>query len=171
VTTDYQQNVQRALRYICDHLDNPLTLSEVASVAHLSQYHFHRIFRAAVGEPVGQFISRKRLESGALWLAYQPGRRRPRPSRRPKRSRWAHPLAARGPRQASRQDARAKRIGGETEPPDFATETNTGRAVVPAQNPQSPVRIRQGPLAKTPRNRGIFRVVPEDDREVSAVAD
>jgi hypothetical protein len=38
---------------------------------------------------VGQFISRKRLESGALWLAYQPGRRRPRPSRRPKRSRWA----------------------------------------------------------------------------------
>ncbi len=46
--------------------------------------------------------------------------------------------------------------GGETEPPNLATEINTGRGVFQARNSQSPVRIRQGSTAKTPRNRGDF---------------
>ncbi len=50
----------------------------------------------------------------------------------------------------------SRRIRGETEPPNLATETNTGRGIFPAQNPQSPVRTRQGSTAKTPRNRGVF---------------
>jgi hypothetical protein len=43
-----------------------------------------------------------------------------------------------------------------TERPNSPTETNTGRVTFGAQNPQSPVRLRQGPTAKTPRNRGDF---------------
>ena len=50
----------------------------------------------------------------------------------------------------------SRRIGGEPEPPNLATETNTGRGVFPARNPQSPVRIRERSTAKTPRNRGDF---------------
>jgi hypothetical protein len=52
--------------------------------------------------------------------------------------------------------ALSRRIEGETEPPNLATETNAGRGIFPARNPQSPVRIRRGPTAKTPRNRGDF---------------
>ena len=43
-------------------------------MAHRSEFHFHRIFTAIVGEPIGRFISRRRLETAALRLAYQPER-------------------------------------------------------------------------------------------------
>ncbi len=48
------------------------------------------------------------------------------------------------------------RIWGEAEPPNLATETNAGCGVFQARNPKSPVRIREGLAAKTPRNRGDF---------------
>jgi hypothetical protein len=48
------------------------------------------------------------------------------------------------------------RIESEFEPPNLATEKNTGNGVFDARNPQSPVRIREGLTAKTPRNRGDF---------------
>lgn len=35
--------------YIGHHLDAPLNLQQLASQAHLSPYHFHRLFRASIG--------------------------------------------------------------------------------------------------------------------------
>ena len=64
------------------------------------------------------------------------------------------PLEATGG--ASGIRALSGRIGSETEPPNLATETNTGRGAFRARNPQSPVRIRVSSTAKTPRNRGDF---------------
>jgi hypothetical protein len=49
-----------------------------------------------------------------------------------------------------------RRIESETEPPNLATETNAGCGDFQARNPPSPVRIREGLTAKTPRNRGDF---------------
>ncbi len=40
--------------------------------------------------------------------------------------------------------ASAAEVAGETEPPNLATETNTGRGVYPTRDPQSPVRRREG---------------------------
>ena len=64
--------IQRALRFVADHLDQPITVAEIARAAHLSEFHLHRVFHALVGESVGRFITRRRLESAALRLAYEP---------------------------------------------------------------------------------------------------
>ncbi len=72
--SEYRPRVERAIRYIGEHLDRPITLREVARVAHLSEFHFHRVFAAVMGEPVGRFITRRRLELAALRLAYEPRR-------------------------------------------------------------------------------------------------
>lgn len=74
MTATYRPRVERALRFIGDNLDRPLSVAEVARQAHLSEFHFHRIFAAVMGEPVGRLITRKRLELAALRLAYEPDR-------------------------------------------------------------------------------------------------
>ena len=48
------------------------------------------------------------------------------------------------------------RMESESEPPNLATEKNAGYCAFEAPNPQSPVRIRLSPIAKTPRNRANF---------------
>jgi AraC family transcriptional regulator len=73
-TDSHRPRIERALRYIAEHLAEPLPLAEVARVAHTSEFHFHRIFAAVVGEPVGRFVTRQRLELAALRLAYEPER-------------------------------------------------------------------------------------------------
>ncbi len=50
--------------------DNPLSLDELASVAHFSPYHFHRVFRGMVGETVAEHVRRLRLERAARHLIY-----------------------------------------------------------------------------------------------------
>lgn len=74
MATDYRPQVESAIAHILEHIAEPLTLSAVARVAHLSEFHFHRIFASVAGEPVGRFITRKRLELAALRLAYEPSR-------------------------------------------------------------------------------------------------
>jgi AraC family transcriptional regulator len=67
----HRSEIERALRFIADHLDAPLTVADVASAARLSEFHFHRVFHAEVGEPIGRFVTRRRLELAALRLAYE----------------------------------------------------------------------------------------------------
>lgn len=64
--------VQRALRFVAENLERPITAAEIARAAGLSEFHFHREFHAAVGESIGRFITRRRLETAALRLAYEP---------------------------------------------------------------------------------------------------
>lgn len=71
VSSSDRVRVERAVRYIAEHLDGPLTVAEVARAAHLSEFHFHRTFSAVTGESVGRFITRRRLELAALRLAYE----------------------------------------------------------------------------------------------------
>lgn len=68
--TDYQKRILRVLFYIQEHLDDPLPLNELASVAHFSPYHFHRIFRGMTGETVAEHVRRLRLERAAHKLVY-----------------------------------------------------------------------------------------------------
>ncbi len=62
---DYQERIVRTALYIQEHLDDELPLEQVAAVAALSQFHFHRIFRAFVGEGLKQHVRRLRLERAA----------------------------------------------------------------------------------------------------------
>ncbi|MFH1214229.1 MAG: GyrI-like domain-containing protein [Candidatus Neomarinimicrobiota bacterium] len=69
---EYIARINRVLDYIEIHLTESLTLEELASVSCFSPFHFHRIFRAFVGETVGQYISRIRLEKAATLLLSNP---------------------------------------------------------------------------------------------------
>lgn len=63
--SSYHERILRALVYIQAHLDEPLELDALAGIACFSAYHFHRIFRALVGEPVQEHVRRLRLERAA----------------------------------------------------------------------------------------------------------
>ena len=69
---EYIARINRVIDYIDRHMDRDLTLEELARTANFSKYHFHRIFRAMVGETLGRFISRVRLEKAAIRLSQNP---------------------------------------------------------------------------------------------------
>lgn len=57
--------------YIQSHLDNDLSLEQIARLADLSPYHFHRLFHSLVGETLKQYTQRLRLEQAAYHLKIQ----------------------------------------------------------------------------------------------------
>ncbi len=65
---DYKRRLQRVITHIHDHLDEPLTLTTLAGLAHLSPYHFHRVFTGMLGETVQGLVRRLRLERAAWQL-------------------------------------------------------------------------------------------------------
>jgi AraC family transcriptional regulator len=66
----YKTRLVRSLVYLQTHLDQPISLDELASVACFSPYHFHRIFRGMVGESVAEHVRRLRLERAAQQLRH-----------------------------------------------------------------------------------------------------
>lgn len=66
----YHQNIQQATHYLERYLDKTMRLEDIAKEAGISTFHFHRIFKAIKGEPVGKHIKRLRLEKAAN-LIYQ----------------------------------------------------------------------------------------------------
>ena len=65
---EYKRRMLRVLVHIQRHLDEPLALEELARVACFSPYHFHRVFKGMVGEPVKEHVRRLRLERAAQRL-------------------------------------------------------------------------------------------------------
>ncbi len=68
----YLLRINRVIDHIRDHLAEPLPLESLARVAHFSPFHFHRVFRALVGEPVHAFVRRLRLERAVFRMAHGP---------------------------------------------------------------------------------------------------
>ncbi len=62
------ETIRRARRYIRDHLGDRMTLEEIAQHAGLSQHHFSRIFRAATGLTLTDYINRSRIEAARQLL-------------------------------------------------------------------------------------------------------
>jgi AraC family transcriptional regulator len=54
--------------YIETHLDQPLTLDELALRCHLSSYHFARMFRVSFSLPPHRYVLARRLARGCHWL-------------------------------------------------------------------------------------------------------
>lgn len=65
---DHQERILRVLVHIQSHLDEELSLDELARQAAFSPFHFHRVFRGLVGEPLGEHVRRLRLERAASEL-------------------------------------------------------------------------------------------------------
>lgn len=70
--SEYESRMHRVIRYIDQHLDQSLDLSILAQVAHFSSFHFHRLFSAWMGETLGDYLRRRRIEVAAMRLAAQP---------------------------------------------------------------------------------------------------
>lgn len=65
--------MHRVIEHIDHHLDQRLDLAALARVANFSDFHFHRLFHAWMGEPLGDYLRRRRLEVAAMRLRAQPG--------------------------------------------------------------------------------------------------
>jgi AraC family transcriptional regulator len=66
---EYARRQNRVLDYVDQHLDTSLELEKLADVAHFSRFHFHRIFAAWMGETLGDYARRRRLETAAWRLS------------------------------------------------------------------------------------------------------
>jgi AraC family transcriptional regulator len=69
---DYVHRVNRVLDHVTQNLAEPMQLEDVARIACFSPYHFHRIFRALVGEPLNAFVKRMRLERAVQLMSQRP---------------------------------------------------------------------------------------------------
>lgn len=69
---EYARRMNRVLDHIDRHLDAPLDLAQLADVANFSRFHFHRVFAAWMGETLGDYARRRRLEYGAFLLSTRP---------------------------------------------------------------------------------------------------
>ncbi len=68
--TEYQQRMNVLVEYINNHLGEDIDLNKLAEISGFSRWHFHRIFAEFLGEPVGTFIVRMRVEMAARLLRY-----------------------------------------------------------------------------------------------------
>jgi AraC family transcriptional regulator len=69
---DYIERVNRAIDYIVSNLALPLRLDEVSNAAGFSPFHFHRVFKAFLGETMTQFVKRQRLERALFLMSHAP---------------------------------------------------------------------------------------------------
>jgi AraC family transcriptional regulator len=73
-STAYVERLNRAIDHIITNLAHPLSLDDVAEAARFSPFHFHRIFKAHLGETLNQFIKRQRLERALYLMSHAPKR-------------------------------------------------------------------------------------------------
>jgi AraC family transcriptional regulator len=71
---DYVERVNRAIDHIIRNLAQPLSLAEISEAACFSPFHFHRIFKALIGETLNQFVKRQRLERALYAMSHAPNR-------------------------------------------------------------------------------------------------
>jgi AraC family transcriptional regulator len=69
---EYISRINRVVDYIELNIDKELSLERLASVANFSRFHFHRIFKAIMGETLNRYIQRIRLERAASQLIGNP---------------------------------------------------------------------------------------------------
>src|SRR5438132_7290437 len=68
----HKQAVERAIQIMHTHLQEVLTLEDLASVACLSPSHFQRVFHRLIGIPPGEFLSALRFQVARRLLLTTP---------------------------------------------------------------------------------------------------
>lgn len=66
--------VNRAIDYILEHIQDGLSVGDVAAHCHFSKYYFNRMFRQETGESVYAFIKRMKVEQSAFRMKVEPDR-------------------------------------------------------------------------------------------------
>lgn len=66
----YLKQVNIVVEYISSHLDENIELKKLADISCFSPFHFQRIMKAFLKEPIGTFIIRTRVETAARLIRY-----------------------------------------------------------------------------------------------------
>jgi len=67
---EYERRLNRVLEHLWYHPDDENDLEKLAEIACFSRFHFHRIFHALVGEPVGAYVRQLRLRQASSRLVH-----------------------------------------------------------------------------------------------------
>jgi len=67
---DYLERINKVIVYIEENTHEKLVLEDLAAIANFSSFHFHRIFKAYIGESLNSYIKRIRLQKSTLKLKH-----------------------------------------------------------------------------------------------------
>ena len=70
----YRARVNRVIDYVQQDVAREHRLEQLAAVANFSTFHFHRVFKALMGETVHAFVGRLRLQRAVHLMAHDPTR-------------------------------------------------------------------------------------------------
>jgi AraC family transcriptional regulator len=66
----YKQLMNLVVNHIHQHINGDLSLHTLAKIASFSPFHFHRMFKAMMGETVNDYVKRIRVQKAATKLLY-----------------------------------------------------------------------------------------------------
>ncbi len=67
-----KNRINRVVDYIQANLDTSLSIRRLSEIACYSEFHFNRVFKKDMGEPVHKFVRRLRIEKSADFLLTKP---------------------------------------------------------------------------------------------------
>lgn len=65
---DYIDKIQQSIEYIENNLSEKLSLEDIAKAAFISKYYYHRLFHNIAGQPVMEYVRKRRLTEAAREL-------------------------------------------------------------------------------------------------------
>lgn len=65
-----RQQLEKALLYIDQHLEEKMSVVQIANFAGMSSFHFHHVFNAFLGETLDHYVLQRRLELAAKKLVH-----------------------------------------------------------------------------------------------------
>jgi AraC family transcriptional regulator len=65
----YEMLASQVSDYVQAHLDEKMTLDDLAHHVGVSKYHLNRLFQAATGFQLGEFMQRRRMQAAYALLA------------------------------------------------------------------------------------------------------
>ncbi|MBE6022578.1 MAG: AraC family transcriptional regulator [Cellulosilyticum sp.] len=68
---EYMRRIHATQDYIEKHIGESMSIEELAYVAGFSKYHFSRIFRSILQEPLAHYVNRIRMERAVFLLAHR----------------------------------------------------------------------------------------------------
>lgn len=68
---EYLRRIYKVQDYIESNINDSLSIENLANVAGFSKFHFHRIFKGMMDEPLSRYVNRLKLERATHLLTYR----------------------------------------------------------------------------------------------------